>query len=382
MNPTGPEAIGDRGRAADAELARVRDFPARVSAERLILAERDPAGETDALAPWQPLPSIHAVIAATPKSIGNRTALDLSYGPPLPQLADPFFTTEGVTILYGRGGVGKGITACWLVLRLVRAGHTVMVLDFEGHEREWGSRLRGLGLTADELSLVHYRAPFGPDWTADKGTLSKVAALVRDDAERLRVTYIVVDSYSVATSNGDTMGGEAAAREFFTGMTTIGTPSLVVAHVAGASAKFPDRPFGSVFVHNLARETWAVEPFGDDDDYDPDLIRFGPHVVALEIRNSKSNGRPKARSQFVTFSFFGDGTIEVTSDRPGGRSVADLAADALADGPLTIPKMVAAIREDTGQAVTVDTLRTVLKRHPQRFAESPTGRPRTWDARP
>lgn len=327
-------------------------------------------------------PDITIAGLSNPATIGTRTALDLRHGPPPDQLGEPYLTPEGVTCLYGRGGVGKGVTACWLALRLVRSGHVVMVLDFEGHEREWGSRLRGLGATDAELASIHYRAPFGADWTADKGALSKVAALVRGDVERLGVTYIVVDSYSVATSNGDTMGGEAAAREFFTGMTTIGTPSLVIAHVAGASGKFPDRPFGSVFVHNLSRETWAVEPLGDDDDdSDPDVIRFGPHVVALELRNRKSNGRPKAAAQFVTFSFFGDGTIEVVTDRPSGRTVADLAADVLTDGPLTLAKIAAAIKEDSGQAIDETTLRRSLTRHPRRFEQSTSGRPRTWSLR-
>ncbi len=30
--------------------------------------------------------------------------------------------------------------------------------------------------------------------------------------------------------------------------------------------KFPDKPFGSVFVHNLARETWAVERYEDENE--------------------------------------------------------------------------------------------------------------------
>jgi hypothetical protein len=176
------------------------------------------------------------------------------------------------------------------------------------------------------------------------------------------------------------MGGEAAAREYFSGLARIGLPSLTIAHVRGDSGKFPERPFGSVFVHNLARETWAVERIGDDDPdaIDPDEIRFGPYIVALELRNKKANARPKSAAQFVTFSFFADGTIEVATDGPAGRSVADLAADALADGPLTLPKIAAAIKEDTGQAVSVDTLRNALKRHPRRFEQSTSGRPRTW----
>jgi AAA domain len=314
-------------------------------------------------------------------TIGTRTAADLRHGPPPDQLGDPYLTAEGATCLYGRGGVGKGVLASWLIVRLARSGHVVMVIDFEGHEREWGSRLRGLGMTDDELARVHYRAPFGPDWTAETGALSRVATAVRDDCDRLGVTYVVVDSYSVATSNGDTMGGEAAAREYFTALATIGLPSLTIAHVKGDSGKFPERPFGSVFVHNLARETWAVERVGDDDsEDDPDLIRFGPHVVALELRNRKANGRAKAPAQFVTFSFFDDGTIEVSTDR-GGRSLADLAADALATGPLTLPKMRGAIREDSGQVVTEDALRVTLKRDPRRLRQDTSTRPRAWSLR-
>lgn len=344
-------------------------------------ADADPETIARLVAEAGPVPApAQAYAPETP--IGNRTARDLRHGTPPDQLADPFLTPEGATVFYAKGGTGKGVLACWLVLRMVRTGHVVMVLDFEGHEREWGSRLRGLGLTDDELSRIHYRAPFGPDWTAPTGSLAAVADAIREDAERLGVTFLVVDSYSVATSNGDTMGGEQAAREYFSGLTRIGLPSATIAHVRGDSAKFPDRPFGSVFVHNLSRETWAVERVGDDEtDDDPDLIRFGPHVVSLELRNRKSNGRAKAAAQFVTFSFFADGTIEAVTDRPGSRTVADLAADALADGPLTLAKVAAAIKEDTGQTVDADTLRKTFARHSGRFEQATTGRPRTWTVR-
>jgi hypothetical protein len=318
------------------------------------------------------------------RTIGARTAADLRHGPPPDQLAGVFLTAEGDTVIYARGGTGKGLLACWLARQIVRAGHVVMVVDFEGHEMEWGARLRGLGLTDDELGRIHYRAPFGSDWTAPTGSLAAVADAIRDDAVRRGVTYLMVDSYSVATSNGDTMGGEAAAREYFSGLARIGLPSLTIAHVRGDSGKFPDRPFGSVFVHNLARETWAVEQLGNDepDAIEPDVIRFGPHVVAPELRNKKANARPKSAAQFVTFSFFADGTIEVASDGPGGRSVADLAADALADGPLPLPKIAAAIKEDTGKVVSLENVRSALARHPRRFVQDKTGkRPYPWAVR-
>lgn len=309
---------------------------------------------------------------------GTRTAADLPYGPPPPQLAGAFLTPEGATVLYGPGGVGKGITACWLIVQLVRAGHVLLALDFEGHEREWGSRLRGLGATEDELGRIHYRAPFGSDWTAPAGSLADVADLIRADADRIGATYLVVDSYSVATSSGDTLGGQEAAREYFTGLTIIGRPSLTLAHVRGGSDRFPERPFGSVFVHNLARETWAAEKVGALADAEPDgPPTVGPVTIELEYRNRKASGRERARPQFLTFEFYPDGSI-VTVDGRLGPSVADLATDALRDGPMTLAKLRAAIREDTGEDVSEDVLRVTLKRHPERFTQDRSRRPALW----
>jgi hypothetical protein len=274
-----------------------------------------------------------------------------------------------------------GVLACWFTKQLVEREHVVMLLDYEGHEREWGQRLRGFGLTEDQLRQVHYRAPYAPDWTAQAGALSVVAGDVREDCERLAVTYLIVDSYSVATSNGDTMGGEQAAREYFTALARIGRPSLTIAHVAGHTERFADRPFGSVFVHNLARETWAVGRVGEEPD-DADLPAeaiYEPAVIALELRNKKSNGRPTAGPQFATFSFYRDGTIGVTTDAPTGK-VADDVAAVLVEGPMTISAIRAAVKEDTGRDWSENTIRKTLHRDARRFTAS-DGRPRKWTLR-
>ena len=318
-------------------------------------------------------PSGELVVIAN--SIGSRTTADLHHGAPPPQLVGEMLTPEDASVLYGPGGTGKGISACWLILQLARSDHVVMVIDYEGHEREWGSRLRGLGATDDELARIHYRAPFGADWTAPTGSLAAIADAIRTDANRLGVTYIVVDSYSVATSNGDTLGGQEAAREYFSGLTRIGLPSLTLAHVRGGAEKWPDRPFGSVFVHNLSRETWAVEAIGKQ--LDDDMPRIGPHVVELEFRNRKPSGRPLAPPQFLTFEFYLDGTIEVREGRLAGPTVADLATDVLSE-PLTLKQLVAAIREDTGSTYSEDTLLKTLKRHPDRFVVNKQTRPAKW----
>jgi hypothetical protein len=310
-------------------------------------------------------------------TIGNRTAADLRWGPPPPQLVRPFLDSEGPTVLYGKGGAGKGVMTCWLAGQLVRSGHVVMVVDYEGHETEWGSRLRGLGLPEDELRRVIYRAPFGSDWTAPTGSLAVVAALLRQDCEKLGVTYLVVDSYSPATSSGDQMGGEAAAKEYFGALVRIGRPSLTIAHVRGDAEKFSDRPFGSVFVHNFARETWALYSESDADNDPDDPTR--PVMLKAEARNQKKSGGPKARPQFLAVTFFADGTLNVSSDAPTGRPLAEVVDLVLEHGALTTKAIVAAIREDYSETVPEDSVKKVLSRNPHKYAiEDQKKRPHRW----
>lgn len=311
-------------------------------------------------------------------TIGGRTAADLSSGPPPDQLVPPFIDPDGPVILFGKGGACKGITSCWLIAQLIRADHQVMIVDYEGHEREWGSRLRGLGLADEELRRVHYRAPFGTDWTAPTGSLSEVALAVRADCDRLGITYVVVDSFSPATSNGDTMGGEAAAREYFGALVKIGRPSLTIAHVRGDAEKFPDRPFGSVFIHNYARETWAIYAEADADNDPDDPSR--PARVHVELRNQKKSGGPKARPQLLAVEFYGDGSLVVTKERTAEQPLDDAIAGVLQSGPMTVKAIVAAIKED-GRDVGPDTVSTTLKRHADRFAVEGDKRPRRWALR-
>lgn len=310
-----------------------------------------------------------------PISIGTRTLADLPYGPPEPQLLDPFLTPDGTTIIYGKGNVGKGMLSIYFACRLVRAGNTIMIVDYEHHEREWGNRARRMGFSEKELRKVHYRAPFGQEWTAKRGALLDVADLLRVDCDALDVQYLIVDSYTAATSTGDAMGGAAGAQEFYEGLTKIGRPNLVIAHVAGASQRFPDKPFGSVFVHNFARETWAVESLADEFDeqpFDPSTHNVLPTVMPLELRNKKLNTGSRPRPQFISFSFFPNGNIDVDQQQPKGRSYADLAEHALSDQntPRTIAELIKDIREDTGETLQENSLRKALEGNPTRFAKT------------
>lgn len=317
---------------------------------------------------------------------GRQTLAQLPYGAPPDQLVGPFLTPEGVTILYGPGGTGKGVFSTYLAWQLVRAGNRVMVLDYEHHEAEWGRRARGMGYSGAELAMVEYRAPFGPEWTAKKGSLHEVADLIRDDCDSLGVTYIVLDSYTTATSTGDAMGGQAGAQEFFNAIARIGRPALVIAHVAGAAGRFPERPFGSVFVHNLARETWAIEKTGveDEEPWDPAIAHLMPLVISLELRNKKMNNGARPKPQFISFSFMPDGTIEVDRQQPKGTNVASLITDVLIRSPkgLTASDIAKVIKSDTGEVISDDTMRKTLLRNAARLFKRSDEVPHKWSIQP
>jgi hypothetical protein len=85
----------------------------------------------------------------------------------------------------------------------------------------------------------------------------------------------------------------------------------------------------------------------------------------------------KAGPQFLTLSFFADGSIEV-SDANLARSIADMAAVVLADGPLTARQIGAAILEATGGRVAEDSIGRMLRRHRERSTETGTKGPKQW----
>jgi hypothetical protein len=283
----------------------------------------------------------------------------------------PFLTPEGVTVIYGPGGVGKGYLALYLSLQLIRHNQRVTVVDFENHPREWGRRAHALGYDDAELEMAQYLSPFNPMWTMPRGSLADIAETIREELDdpQARTDYVVVDSFTTAASSEEALGGVRAAQEFFIGMARLGRPALVIAHVAGGQEKWPARPFGSVFVHNLARETWAVEQLGEQSNEEVEDEDRGP--MTLELRQRKANSGVRAKPQFVTFTF-SEGKIEVSMVRPMGRTISDMALSVLsrAPKPMTVKDLARAIKADEDSDVSEDVLRKTLARYPGRFKKT------------
>lgn len=314
------------------------------------------------------------------------TLADIEVTQDLPQLVPPFLAPEGVTVIYGRGGVGKGMLSIWLVMVLIRTGYKVMLVDYEGHPKEWAKRAHKMGFTDAEKEAVQYRAPFGKQWNSKtRGALHEVVDLLAREVQENAIDYLIIDSFTTSTSTGDGLGGKDAAQEFFTAVERIGVPAAVIAHVAGASGRFPDRPFGSVFVHNLARETWAMERTSEgevDIEFDIETHRLQPKVMSLELRNmKKSDGEQQVKPEFIAFSFYFDGHIEVNRDQPEPTNRAALFQRLLQRmGKSTIKALCKAVKDETGDTVSEENARTIIGRNRAMFTKDETAVPTLWGA--
>jgi hypothetical protein len=208
-------------------------------------------------------------------------------------VVEPLMPIGETTVLHGDGGAGKGYLSTALALAvcsdarlpgglsaLVRG--PVLVLDWESTEEELAERAHllaaGLGCPVRDL---HHKPMVAP--------LTAEIHAVRAEVSRLGAALVIVDSLGPA-SGSEPEGADAAVRTL-TALRSLSPASrLVIAHVSRATAEAtgPGRPFGSVFVQNLARSVWEMRR-SDEDDGDEALIALYHRKV-----NSGRKHRPIA----------------------------------------------------------------------------------------
>jgi len=198
-------------------------------------------------------------------------------------LADGLMVPEGVTVLYGPGGVGKGHVACEAIRHLVLDG-PVLIVDYEAHRSEWRKRLR-LMLSVEQLERVAYVVP--------EAQLPKSAVALRDMVREIGALSMVVDSYQAGTPDGRVHAEQAdTPRDMFRALAVVGVPTLMLAHVTKSGGDHQPHPYGSVFVHSYARMTWSIARLSDDGD-----------PLTVELRNQKANDRPRDLPRRYTFTY-------------------------------------------------------------------------------
>ncbi len=175
------------------------------------------------------------------------------------------------TVVFGDGGSGKSLLALAVAVAvstqtplpggLRPVGRTnVLYLDWESTEDVHAERLAGLlkGLELAAAPGIYYR-PMARA-LADDG------ARLRSDISKRGIGLVVVDSFGPACG-AEPETADSAIR-LMNALRTFGTVTrFLVAHVSKAGADLRTgaaRPFGSVYVQNLARSVWEVRRPDDE----------------------------------------------------------------------------------------------------------------------
>jgi AAA domain/Toprim-like len=260
------------------------------------------------------------------------------------------------SLIYADGDTGKGWVALLIAvalgtgqavphLRPMRRGVTTAYLDWESTEEEVAARVhgigRGLGVDLPPGSILYrpmYRA------------LADEAPRLRADFARHGVSFVIVDSFGPAAgaepeSADSTIRAMNALRSF------TDTTKLVLAHLSKAAADQPTgatRPYGSVFVRNLARSAWELRRAEETDS--------GELLVAAYHR--KHNGGRRAPAFGLRLRFEPDGAVVVTGadlaeapDLLARTSISKRVTVALAAGALTVAELAEHLSASVGRIV-------------------------------
>jgi hypothetical protein len=240
------------------------------------------------------------------------------------------------TIIFGDGDTGKSYLALWIAGSLAEMGLRVVLIDWELEHRE---RLELL--FPDGMPYIEYMRC--------ERALVHEADRIRRIVREKQIEFGVYDSVGAAC-DGPPESAETAGR-YFRAVRQIGVGSLHIAHITKGE-NGDQKPFGSVFWHNLARCT----------------------CKRLGLFNRKANLGP--RRQAVGF------TVTFTDDRTTFRR-SDVADSPELAGKLTVcQRMMRLLRSGAMETsliaeeieAKVETVERTARRYKGQFKVLPGGR--------
>lgn len=297
-------------------------------------------------------------------------------------LLKPFVERGGPTVLFAMGGTGKSLFALALAVSIssgmniglgTTSQHlTVAYLDWETERAIHNERLRALCAGADiavEDTDIWYRR--------QTASLAASAPALRRLFARHNVGFMVVDSLGAARG-GEPESADSTIR-LFNAARSIGVPWLAVDHMTKGGGADQATPFGSVYTHNEARLTFALEAAESAD----------AGVSTIVLTNRKANNGPlaKRRAYDVSFSTEGDAltcvnyTLTDVNQIPEVYSrlpVADQIAGVLREtGPLTAAMIVEKLQR-SGITAQPTAVHNALARGRLRFVQQVGSNPQIW----
>ncbi len=290
--------------------------PARAGLAKL-LEEREPTED------WRHLLDRSCRLVARHVRMGE-PAVALAPAAPSPSrwLVDGLIPAGQLTVLCGDGGAGKSLLALtltvaglvgrspsarWAVAPVTRA----MYLDWESDRQEQATRLwaltQGLGSEPVDGALLHR--------TMRRPLRDEIAA-IRCEVARHAVDFMVCDSLGPAC--GPEPETADAAVTTLLALRSLAVTVLIIAHVskASAEAKAPARPFGSVYVQNLARSVIEARR--------SEALDATASAFVLTLYHRKSNHGRTLPPSALRFTFTASGALTVSRGEadPTGTSLA------------------------------------------------------------
>jgi hypothetical protein len=289
---------------------------------------------------------------------------------------------DGFTILFGAGSGGK----TWLLMTMALAvsrgepflgratdQRNVLYIDCETGKKTYGYRMRriceGLGLTLEDANNVHF-------WPLEGVPLEDQWEAIKRCCDEKEIGFICLDHIAAACS-GDA-NEQAVATRFARAHGRIGRPMMALAHITGNDMKNPDaveKPFGSIFWHNLSRRTLFVLRQQEDESSLADLGLYPKKV---------NDGRwPTPFGAKISFED-PSGPVKVTPEGLRGKGVlsAVRGLQHVIWDMLAAPMPIDEIAEATGKSERYCT--DTMKAHPRMFTETSgnlgggRGRKKTW----
>lgn len=266
--------------------------------------------DTHPSAPWRSLldRACHAV-AEQVRQGEPIMPLEPAAAPTTRQLVERLLPLGETSVIFGDGGTGKSLLALAVAVAVSSKAPlpgglrpmqdvSVLYLDWESCREEQAERLEGLlaGLGLSATSEIHYR-PMAR-------ALADDAAHLRTEVDRLGVGLVIVDSLGPACG-AEPESADAAIRTLNALRSFAPATRLVIAHVSKAdiARNGPSRPYGSVYVQNLARSVWEIRR---SDDESKDLV--------LGLFHRKCNTGRLSAPIGLRFEFGEDGIRLLPSD--------------------------------------------------------------------